>query len=112
LKHSVFYSWQSDLDPALTRNFIEEALKRAVKDLNRSEAVRVEAVIDRDTAGVAGTPEISETIFRKIDECDVFVCDVSIVNATTNVTNVGFFRRLVRAVARAGFEYTVTDRRI
>ena len=67
MKHVIFYSWQSDLDPALTRNFIEDALTRAIKTLNRDKDVFVEAVIDRDTSGVAGTPGIAETIFQKID---------------------------------------------
>lgn len=109
MKHSIFYAWQSDLDPALTRNFIDEALERAVKDLNRSESVRVEAVMDRDTAGIAGTPGISETIFQKIDECDVFVGDVSIVNEAKNVRNVSFIRQLAGAVAGVVLEQVGTD---
>jgi hypothetical protein len=43
----------------------------------------VEPVIDRDTAGVPGSPDIAHTIFDKIDAAAVFVCDVSIVNADT-----------------------------
>jgi len=80
VKHVVFYSWQSDLDAALTRNFIEDALGRAVKNIRRDEELSLEPVIDRDTAGVMGAPGISETIFQKIDSCDVFVCDVSTIN--------------------------------
>lgn len=65
MKHVIFYSWQSDLDPALTRNFIEEALARAVKSLNRDDDVFVEAVIDRDTSGVAARLESLKPFFRK-----------------------------------------------
>jgi len=113
LKHVIFYSWQSDLDPALTRNFIEEALSRAVKNMNRDEDILVDAVIDRDTSGVAGTPGISETIFRKLDDSDVFVCDVSIVNnAPDDEANSGLLRQFVRAAARVLLERTFRYRRV
>lgn len=39
----------------------------------------VEPVVDRDTAGVPGSPAISDTILQKISRADVFVPDVSIV---------------------------------
>jgi hypothetical protein len=112
LKHVIFYSWQSDLDAALTRNFIEDALVRAAKSINKDEQVSVEAVIDRDTSGVTGTPGISETIFRKIDECDVFVCDISIINSNDSLSDAGLFREMVRAAAKVALEGTFKYRRI
>lgn len=50
----------------------------AVKEL--SEDIAVEAVIDRDTKSVIGTPDIVSTIFNKIDNCNIFVADVSFIN--------------------------------
>lgn len=44
------------------------------------DTVSVEPVIDRDTEGVAGSPEIASTIFAKIDAADLVVADVSTVN--------------------------------
>jgi hypothetical protein len=113
VRNTVFYSWQSDLDPALTRNFIEDALTKAIKSLNRADRVYAESVIDRDTSGVAGTPGIAETIFQKIDECDVFVCDVSIVNnSSEDQSNRNIFVQLVRAVAQVILESTFRYRRV
>jgi hypothetical protein len=80
MKKVVFYSWQSDLPNASNRGFIEKALKKAVKEIADDESIGVEPVIDRDTAGVGGSPEISGTIFEKIAKADVFVVDVSIIN--------------------------------
>jgi len=75
----IFYSWQSDLDSSYNRNFIKDCLSRAVKklnkDLNLDEAVR----LDQDTKGVAGTPDIANTIFGKIQNSAVFVGDVSFI---------------------------------
>jgi hypothetical protein len=40
-EHIVFYSWQSDLDGKTTRSFIEEALKRAIKALQKDDTLDV-----------------------------------------------------------------------
>ena len=71
----IFYSWQSDLPGNETRNIIQDAIKDAVKVLR--DTVDVEA--DRDTQGESGSPDIAQTIFSKIDECDIFVADVTAV---------------------------------
>ncbi len=77
----VFYSWQSDLPNSTNRAFIEKALEKAAKSIGTDASVEVEPVIDRDTAGVPGTPDIAHAILEKIDASDVFACDVSIINA-------------------------------
>ena len=76
MKKVVFYSWQSDLPNPTNRGFIEKALEKAIKLVAKDETI----VIDRDTAGVGGSPDISTTIFDKIAKADVFVADVSIIN--------------------------------
>ncbi len=77
----VFYSWQSDLPNSTNRSFIQRALEKAARSIGADDTVKVEPVIDRDTAGVPGSPDIAATILQKIDDCEVFVCDISIVNA-------------------------------
>ena len=77
----IFYSWQSDLPNKTNRSFIEAALQRAASALSSDESINITPVIERDTAGVPGSPDIGQTILRKIDECDVFVGDVSIINS-------------------------------
>lgn len=72
---SIFYSWQSDIKDS--RNFISDCLKRLPKKLRELSVIE----IDRDTAGVAGSPNIGDTIYKKIDQCDIFVADVTIINA-------------------------------
>lgn len=76
----VFYSWQSDLPGKTNRYFIEKCINEAVNNCN-SVIDGIEIVADRDTKGVTGSPNISQTVFSKIDECDLFIADVSIVNA-------------------------------
>jgi len=76
----IFYSWQSDLPNKTNRGFIGDALKKVAKDIHQDDSLQVEPVIDRDTQGVVGSPDIANTIFSKIKDCHVFVCDVSIIN--------------------------------
>lgn len=76
----VFYSWQSWTDGGANRNFIEDCLERAIKEIRKDDSLRLDPVIDRDTQGVPGSADIANTIFGKIVEADVFVADVSFVN--------------------------------
>jgi hypothetical protein len=79
MKRTVFYIWQSDLGSA-NRNFIQRALEDAAKAIKTDDTLDIEPIIDRDTAGVPGSPEIAKTIFEKIADADVVVADVSIIN--------------------------------
>jgi len=79
MSHKVFYSWQSDLPDETNRVFIERALHDASRVLAGDGSAGVEVVIDRDTMGVPGSPDITETVLAKIKQSEVVVCDVSIV---------------------------------
>lgn len=72
---TIFYSWQSDLPGSETRNIIQDSIKDAVRLLR--DTVDIEA--DRDTKGEFGSPDIAQTIFSEIDDCNIFVADVSAV---------------------------------
>jgi hypothetical protein len=76
----IFYSWQSWTDGTANRNFIEDCLGRAIKEIHKDDSLRLDPVIDRDTQGVPGSADIANTIFGKVAEADVFVADVSFVN--------------------------------
>jgi len=79
MKKIVFYSWQSDLPNGTNRTLIENVLKEVAKEISNDEETDIEPVIDRDTQGVAGAPNIATAIFNKIDLADIFVADVSII---------------------------------
>ena len=76
-KQIIFYSWQSD-DKAV-KNYIEKCLNNAVKNLNASPILQLRPTLDDSTKGEMGAVEIPTTIMKKIDECAVFVADLSIV---------------------------------
>lgn len=81
MKATVFYSWQSDTKPgAANRTLIERALEAALEEIKGEASYVVDPVVDRDTKGIAGSPDIGLTIFKKIEACSVFVADVTIIN--------------------------------
>lgn len=78
--HTIFYSWQSDLPNSTNRGFIEDCLGRAIKEVKADEELELDPSLDRDTAGVPGSPDIANTIFEKIRRADIFMGDVSFIN--------------------------------
>jgi hypothetical protein len=71
----------------VNRNFIEDALEKAIKKLHETltveEALRDEKLaLDKDTKGVPGTPPIVDTIFEKISKCGIFPPDITFVGKT------------------------------
>ncbi len=79
-KFNVFYSWQSDLPGNNNRNLLNECIEEAVKE-SSIIVDGMEIIADRDTKGLTGSPNIPQTIFSKIEECDLFIADVSIINS-------------------------------
>lgn len=89
MQATVFYSWQSDSDNKVNRNFIQSALETAIKQLKRNEdvlsAMRDDSSIelDKDTQGVPGSPPIVDTILKKISQAAVFVPDLTIIGQSS-----------------------------
>lgn len=92
---TIFYSWQSDLPGSDTRNIIQDSIKDAVRLLR--DTVDIEA--DRDTKGKFGSPDIAQTIFSKIDDCDIFVADVSAVCQYETIDGASFIDGFARAAS-------------
>lgn len=72
-KIKLFYSWQSEVFPRANKNLIRSAIEAAGKKIE--EKCRLE--IDEATRNKAGSPNIPLSIFEKIDNADVFICDLS-----------------------------------
>ena len=71
----IFYSWQSDLPRNKTWNFIRECIDEAIDLAQESETIEAER--DEATLRVTGSPDIVATLFSKIDNCDLFIADLS-----------------------------------
>ena len=80
----IFYAWQSDLPRGIGKDLIQQALDDANELLNADVEIRAavrEIELDHDTRNVPGSPAIAETIFRKIEESDAFIADLSLVQS-------------------------------
>jgi hypothetical protein len=107
MRRSIFYSWQSDLESATNRSFIEDALRRALKAIKKEDSDSIEPVLDRDTVGLSGSPSITDSIFEKISLADAFVADVSIINEASGhrpTPNPNILTELGYAVAQLGWD--------
>ncbi len=74
-KPIVFFSWQSDLDAKTNRNVISYCLR----DICKKNSL----IFDEATNERCGSPDIASTIEEKIRNADIFVADVTIINAGT-----------------------------
>lgn len=74
---TVFYSWQSDVNA--TRRFLQNFLNQLPKKLSDIALVEVE----RDTKGLAGSPDIIDSIYEKIDQANLFIADITLINSQT-----------------------------
>lgn len=83
-----FWSWQSDTPGETGRYFVRNSLLAAIKQLRQLENVeeptsaahREAMELTSDRQGVTGSPPLAATIKQKIDECEVFVADITPVS--------------------------------
>ena len=81
-RHTIFYSWQSD--DKKSKNFIEKCLKHAIATLEGDPTLDFRPELDDSTKGKMGAIEIPTTVTEKIDNCDVFVADLSFIGEYNN----------------------------
>jgi hypothetical protein len=70
----IFYSWQSDIEAE--NKAIRKSLEKLIPHFRKSEK---KIKIDSDMRGTTGSVDITNTLFQKIDMCDIFVADINIV---------------------------------
>ena len=71
---TIFYSWQSDI--STTRRFLQNCLNQLPQKLRDIAVIEVE----RDTKGLAGSPDIIDSIYKKIDRANLFIADITLIN--------------------------------
>lgn len=104
----IFYSWQNDLDKKKHRYFLEKCIKNSLKDLEKDASIYMD--YDRDTLGKNGSPDITSTIFEKIDKSVLFICDISIINSNSDgkkSPNPNVLIELGYAVSKLGWDRVV-----
>jgi len=106
--HTIFYSWQSDLPSFTNSNAIRKALRNASSEVEGAiEGIIIK--VDEATRDKIGSPDILNTIFKKIAACDIFICDLTTINNKTagegrKVPNPNVLIELGFAIATLGWE--------
>lgn len=81
----VFYSWQNDLPKTTNLQAIRTALRVASSNVENDLADRNLSIrVDEATKRTPGSPNIPDTIMRKIAASDIFVCDVTPIYKASN----------------------------
>ena len=80
MKLHVFYSWQSDLPNNTNRGLIKDSIESALEKIRESVKTITEIDLVSDSRNDMGTPDLVASIFGKIDSCDIFIADISIIN--------------------------------
>jgi hypothetical protein len=83
MPNTVFFAWQLDTPSEHNKKFIWEALQHATKSADATGRPELSPRPETDIQGIAGSPNITETIFKRICECSVFVADLSFIGSTT-----------------------------
>ena len=82
MKLTIFYSWESDLPNNKNRGLISDCINKAMLNIYSKYKMISEYIIETDSRNEIGTPDLAQTIFSKIDNCDIFIADISIINAS------------------------------
>ncbi|MEI2694126.1 MAG: hypothetical protein V9E90_03580 [Saprospiraceae bacterium] len=80
MSFKVFYAWQSDTPKEFNWRFIGDCIKEAITLLKKTYPDNSpDFIYSRDTKGDPGWPNIPESVYDKIAECDVFIGDLSVI---------------------------------
>ncbi len=109
---TIFYAWQSDRPGKVNHHLIREAAEAACARISDDESNDWEVAIDSDTQGEAGMCDIPNTILQKIEKCDIFLADLTLVgttdaDTTKHIPNPNVVFELGYAARQLGFEAMV-----
>lgn len=79
---TIFYSWQSD--DSKTNSYIQASLEETIDAITTDPMLEARPRLDQDTKHVPGAPDIPSTIITKIENCDIFIADISFVGQYKN----------------------------
>ncbi len=70
-----------DIDVKINKDFIRKCIEGAINNIkNTGQLKGIDFILQESTNNIPGTPNIPETIDERIRDCDIYICDLSIVN--------------------------------
>jgi hypothetical protein len=110
MEHTAFFAWQLDTPPDQNKTFIWNALHEATAAAASSAIPEQSPRPESDTGGVPGSPNIVETIFKRIRNCAFFVADLTFTAKSDSgklVPNANVLIELGYAARSIGWERTI-----
>jgi hypothetical protein len=110
LANNIFFAWQLYTEATDNRSFIWDSICSACENLINEANPELSPRPEKDTEGISGTPNIVQTIFKKIDQCSMFIADVTFVGESHNgkhLPNPNVLLELGYAVKTLGWERTI-----
>lgn len=110
MAHTAFFAWQLDTPPEQNKTFIWNALTAATTSAASFAVPEESPRPESDTGGVAGSPNIVETIFNRIRKCAFFIADLTFTAKTDSkklVPNPNVLIELGYAARSVGWERTI-----
>lgn len=77
VEYKIFYSWQSDCNEKINKIYIRNQLALVIEKIKTNKKGKIKIDYDEATRNTSGSHNIKETLFKKIDECDYFIADVT-----------------------------------
>src|ERR1035437_383480 len=89
MKYTIFYSWQSDTYPKYNWSLIRDCINTAMKSIENKGQLKGIYFNDlqESTSNIPGTPDIVPTIEERIDNCDIFIGDLTVCNNYKSLTD-------------------------
>jgi hypothetical protein len=110
LANTIFFAWQLDTKSENNKTFIWESIVSACKKCEDTATPELSPRPEKDMEGVSGSPNIVQTIFKKIDQCSIFIADVTLVGETIankSIPNPNVLIELGYAAKTIGWERTI-----
>lgn len=86
---NIFYAWQLTTKSSFNKFLIKKAIEIAIKNLEgKGKYKDVVFTLDHDTKCIPGSPNINNAIDEKIEQADIFICDLTKCGDSMN-KNVG-----------------------
>lgn len=82
MKLKIFFSWQmeTDLQGFKNKQFLIGCIQKAIKQIeNKGRLKGIRFEFHEGLRGISGNPSVAAEMFSQIDECDIFIGDMTIV---------------------------------
>ena len=84
---NIFFSWQveTDLQGFNNKAFLIECINSAIKIVENKGALKgIRLKLVEELRDVSGNPEVASMMFRQIDDCDIFIGDMTTAQRICN----------------------------